>query len=102
MPNVTPPPLAVYKAITEWIPKYSDFVVWKKWFRTSYGVVSDFNATAGQVSIIFENTPRLLFTMTEQEMKAQTLVFDVNDVRNWKVGRWYAQQNGSGNVIWFI
>jgi hypothetical protein len=102
MKEVTLPPLAVYRAIDQWNPRYSDFVVWIGWFRTWYGIVNNFDARTLQVTIIFEGTPRLLFTLVEDEMKDNTLLFDLADIRRSRKGRWCVQQCVDGNVIWYI
>jgi hypothetical protein len=96
------PPLATYKALSVWTPRYSDFVVWAGWFRIWFGLVNDFDVKNNKLSIIFEGTPRLLFTLTESEMKKNSYVFDLDDIRNNKRGRWYVQQHADGNTIWYI
>jgi len=102
MKEVTLPPLATYRALTTWTPRYSDFVVWAGWFRIWFGIVNNYDAKTGKVSIIFEGTPRLLFTLTEAEMKKNTFLFDLDDIRSSKRGRWYIQQTADGNTIWYI
>jgi hypothetical protein len=100
--NVELPPLAVYKALATWMPRYGDFVVWAGWFRVWFGLVNDFDAKNNKVSIIFEGTPRLLFTLTESEMKKNVFIFNCDDIRANKRGRWYIQQSLDGNAIWYI
>jgi hypothetical protein len=96
------PPLATYKAIATWTPRYADFVVWSGWFRTWFGTINNYDVKSGKLSIIFEGTPRLLFTMNEAEMQKGVYIFDLNDIRNNKRGRWYIQQHVDGNTVWYI
>jgi hypothetical protein len=96
------PPLATFRALDTWVPRYADFVIWAGWFRIWFGIVNDFDAKNGKVSIIFEGTPRLLFTMTESEMKKSSYVFDLDHIRRNRRGRWYIQQCVDGNTIWYI
>jgi hypothetical protein len=102
MREVALPPLATYRALSTWAPRYGDFVVWAGWFRVWFGVVNNYDAKNGKISILFEGTPRLLFTMTESEMQKNAFVFDLNDIRNNKRGRWYIQQTVDGSTIWYI
>ena len=102
MQKIELPPLAVYRALSTWTPRYADFVVWAGWFRIWFGLVNDYDAKSGKVSIIFEGTPRLLFTLTESEMKKNVYVFDMADIHANKRGRWYIQQSVDGSTIWYI
>lgn len=96
------PPLATYKALASWVPRFADLVVWSGWFHSWFGLVNNYDAKSGQISIIFEGTPRLLFTLAESEMLKNTFVLSVDDIRNCKRGRWYIQQIIDGNAIWYI
>ena len=100
--NVELPPLATYKALSTWTPRYSDFVVWAGWFRIWFGLVNNFDPKDNKVSIIFEGTPRLLFTLTEAEMKANSYVFDLSYIHSNRRGRWYIQQSVNGNTVWHV
>ena len=102
MRDIELPPLATYRALATWTPRYSDFVIWAGWFRVWFGLVNNFDAKRNQVSLIFEGTPRLLFTLTEPEMKKNAYVFDTDFIRNNQRGRWYVQQCIDGNTIWYI
>ena len=96
------PPLATYRALATWTPRFADFVIWAGWFRVWFGIVNDYDAKNNKVSIIFEGTPRLLFTMTEAEMKKNCYVFDIDSIHNNRRGSWYIQQTVDGNTIWHI
>ena len=102
MREIEAPPLATYRALNSWTPKFADFVVWAGWFRVWFGLVNDFDARTGKVSVIFEGTPRLLFTLTESEMNKSAYTINLNDIHSCKRGRWYIQQHIDGNTIWYI
>lgn len=74
MPSPRPdlPPLAQYRSIADYVPKYGDFVVWSGWFNTWVGVVVGFSDETNELSIIFHSMPYLLFTMEEDEMAKHT------------------------------
>lgn len=94
--------LASYKSIQAYMPKFADFIVWKRWFRTQFGVVNNWDARTGVLSIIFENTPRLLVTMTEDEMRAVTVLIKLADIKERKHGSWYVQQVTDGQNVWYV
>jgi hypothetical protein len=102
MREIELPPLATYKALATWKPRYADFVVWAGWFRVWFGLVNNFDPKSGKTSVIFEGTPRLLFTLTDAEIQKNAYVFDLDYIRNNKRGRWYVQQCVDGNTIWYI
>jgi len=102
MPEIQTPPLAVYKSVADYLPSYADFVIWSGWFRTWYGVVVDFDAEKQQVAISFEGTPRLLFTMHQDEISDGLLIFSLADIRKMKKGRWYIQKSDNGQNTWYI
>jgi hypothetical protein len=102
MREIELPPLATFRALTTWMPRYSDYVTWVGWFRIWFGFVNNFDAKSNKVSIIFEGTPRLLLTLTEDEMKKNTYVFDTDFIRNNRRGSWHIQQKIDGNTIWYV
>jgi len=102
MPEIQVPPLAVYRSIADYIPTYADFVIWTRWFRTWYGVVVDFDADKQQVAVAFENTPRLLFTMHEDEIRNSLVILSLPDIRKRKRGRWYVQKTNDNQNVWYI
>ena len=100
-----PPSLAAYRAIADWVPHHADFIIWHQgWLivTVKYGVVSDYDQNSGVVSIILENTPQLLFTMTTEEMAPKTYLFKAQDICSFKRGRWYIGQNNGQNTVWYI
>lgn len=89
-------PLANYKSITEWNPKVSDIVIWHGWIRRWYGVVS---ATHGDsVIIIRDGLPCLLFTMTPDQYKRNSIEISVHKIRNSGGGEFHTLQDG----VWYI
>ena len=102
MPEIRTPPLAVYKSITDYVPTYADFVIWSGWFRTWYGVVVDYDSEKQQLVVAFENTPRLLFTMHEDEIRDNLVMLSLPDIRKRKRGRWYVQKSSNGQNVWYI
>ena len=102
MPNIEAPPLAIYKSIADYMPNYADFVIWSGWLRTWYGLVTDYDASKGQVAITIEGTPRLLVTMHEDEVRDNIMVFQLSDIRQMKRGRWYIQQKHGAQYIWYV
>lgn len=100
--KVDVPPLAVYKAIGDYKPVYADFVIWKRLWRTWYGVVVDYDERTGQIAIAFETTPRLLVTMYPEEISGTTYFAKLSDVKSMRRGRWYIMQSVGGNNVWYI
>jgi len=41
------PPLAQYRSISEYSPKYGDYIVWAGWFVKWCGIVTNFDAQTG-------------------------------------------------------
>lgn len=83
-------------------PRYGDFVVRKRFFGAKYGVVNGYSKDTGMVSVIFENTPRILFTMTQDEMDKVTEYIPLGHMQQWKNGRYYVMQEISGRCIWYV
>lgn len=87
--------IAEFKDIVEYQPMIGDFVIWQGWFSTWYGIVSSTNDNT--MSVIFESTPRLLFTMNDVEMKKYTRTMDVNKVRVRKISCYIMQDR-----VWYV
>lgn len=95
--------LAQYKAIADYEPGVGDFVMWMGLFRTLYGIVNAVDPESKKVSVLFESTPRMLFTMSQAELTAATRIFDINDIRQWRLrGSWYAQKLIGGSLVWYV
>lgn len=93
--------LANYVSIRDWKPKYGDYIVWSKWFRTWYGLVVDINN--GTLSIIFEGLPVLLFTMDEDSQDENTRKIKLSDIKNARPGQWTAlQRDTNGTNVWYV
>jgi hypothetical protein len=95
------PNLAQWRRIDEYKPKYGDFVIWQKIFKTSYCIVNNYDAGSEIVSLITEGTPRLLFTMTQDEIDDRVYGVRLNDMRYWKKGHFYVMQDEDGKQIWY-
>jgi hypothetical protein len=100
--KVETPLLACYKSLVVYTPKFADFVIWSGWIRTWYGVVNNYDAATDIISIIFEGSPKLLFTLTESEMRETTYYIKLSDIRNHKRGAWYIQQTIGNQSVWYI
>ena len=94
--------LASYRSIADYVPRFADFVMRCGWFRSWVGVVNDYDAKSGVVSIIFEGTPRLLFTMNESEMANSTYTVKLDDIRAGRKYSWHIQQVTDGEAIWYV
>jgi len=103
MDDLLSQPLATYKAINTYKPTYADFVIRIGWFKTSYGVVNNFDKDSETLSIVLEGTPRLLFTMTGDEISKRVIEVKLYDIRNRRYGKWYVKQSVTkGGDIWYI
>lgn len=92
--------LAHYRSIQEYVPRYSDIIIWARIFTYWFGVVNGINDN--ELSIVFEGTPRLLLTMLPEEIESSTYLVKLSDIRAGKRGSWYAQQVNDGKAIWYI
>lgn len=96
------PPLAEYKNIADYAPQYADFVVRCTWFRSYFGVINNFDKIEGIVSIVFEGTPKLLFTLRSEEITRAELLFRLDDIKSNRKGSWSICQYHHGKSIWYI
>ncbi len=98
------PPLAQYKDIAEYVPVYGDTIVWSGWVTTWFGVVTDFDAETGELSVIFAGIPFLLFTMKPDEMTKETKLISLAKIQGSSHGTFAAHQHDyTRNVsLWFI
>lgn len=97
-----PPPLAYHKSIRDYKPQFGDFIIWKKWFSTQYGVVNGVDLETDIVSVIFEATPMLLFTLDQDEMAEKTYLLRLSNIRSHKKGRFYISQETNGKQVWHL
>jgi hypothetical protein len=98
------PPLAQYKDIAEYVPRYGDTLVWSGWFSTWFGVVAEFDENTGELSVIFAGIPFLLFTMKEDEMKKETRKIALEKIQGSSHGTFAVHQHDyTRNIsLWFI
>lgn len=94
--------LAAYNSIDLYKPKYSDFVIRCTFFRSYFGIVNDFNPNDGMVSIVFEGTPRLLFTQTPDEVDGSIFLVNLKDIQQQRKGSWSMCQQINGQPVWYI
>jgi len=102
MPEQSNPSLASYRSLQDYNPRFADFVVRCGWFRTWVGVVNNFDPKTNVISIIFEGTPRLLFSMTEDEMRSSTYTVNLDSIRNSRKYSWHIQQVTDGQPVWYV
>jgi len=102
MPKIEPIALAVYLSIDKYSPRIGDFVIWKGWFSTWYGVVNGVNSQDGTISVVFEKTPRLMLTLTSDEMANSVYILKLVDIHRWSKGSIYVSQQTDGRQIWYI
>lgn len=90
-------PLARYKSLTEWVPELSDFIIYHGWLsKRWYGVVS--GAQGSALNIVRENLPILLFNLTDEEQRQNTITLDIGTIKSGKPGEYHVLQNG----VWFV
>jgi hypothetical protein len=104
MVKAEPPPLAIYRSISSYIPVYGDFVVWSGWFVTWNGVVSSYDDVKEQLEIVFSTLPFLLFTMEPKEQNKNKRTIDLDNIRNSSNGNFaVCQHDYAHNVtVWYI
>lgn len=102
MPEMNNPGLANYLPITDYKPKYSDFVVRTTWFSKTFGIVTSIDDRNNILSITFDGTPTLLITMTEDEIAARIKQVNLSDIRNRRKGSWAILQESNGQSVWYI
>lgn len=95
------PPLAQYLRIDQYVPKYGDFVIWQRLFKTWYCIVNDYDQISDIVSLVADGTPRLMLTMTPDEMEKRTYLVRLDDIKYWKRGHFYALQDNDGKQVWY-
>ncbi len=98
------PPLAQYKPISQYVPQYSDYIVWTGWLSTWHGIVTNYDKSTDELYIIFSTIPFLLFTMSDQEQAAETKKIKLSEILKSRSGTYAVQQHShSHNVsIWYI
>lgn len=97
-----PPPLAYWRKLSEWEPKYGDYIVWAGWFSQWHGVVSTVDNDI--LSVIFSGLPLVLFTLTDQEQAHETYQLAVSQIRTARAGSFAVMQHDytQNASIWYI
>jgi len=98
---MTLPPLAQYKPLDKYTPEYGDFVIWRKWFITWYGVVTGVDKFSN-LTVIFENSPTLLLTLRESEIPKHTKKIPLSNIFNRSIPGLTFQKVEKGNVVWYV
>lgn len=95
-----PTDLARYKTITQYEPRFGDFVIKLGLFSAGFGFVIDYDKSTGNISIAKEGTPRLLVTMNEEELGRNIKIVSIDTVRIQR--GWYIQQLNGSEITWYI
>lgn len=98
------PPLAQYRQLGEYIPHYGDNIIWSGWFSTWFGVVTDFDETTGELSIIFAGVPFLLFTLTPEEQTKETRKVKLSKIQSARHGTFAVNTHDytRNASIWYV
>jgi hypothetical protein len=88
--------LAQWKGLETYIPKISDFIIWHGWWYRWYGIITDINN--GNLSILRENLPKLLFTTPEDERDKNTIKISITKIRSSRGGEYHVLQDG----VWYV
>jgi hypothetical protein len=97
-------PLAHYRGLDRYVPKFGDFVVWSGWFSQWHGVVNGFNLDLQEVDIIFSVTPFVLLTLDPEEIKRETHKVKISKIRSASKGSWAIMQHDTdqNTNIWYV
>ena len=89
--------LARFNSLEKWRPAVGDFVIYHGWFRKRwYGII---NAVYdGKVNIIKENLPLLLFTMSQDEYKDNSIELSEDKIKKSVKGTYTVLRDG----VWHI
>jgi len=101
MPKIEAPPLARYTTLIDYVPHYGDFVIWAGWFTQWFGVVSALDRDKEEISIIFEGSPFLLFTLLPSEHVGNTKTIKLSTICNARKGSWAILRNDT-TLTWFV
>ena len=94
--KLVPTELVRYKDLGTWVPKIGDFIIWHGWWKRWYGLVSSIDSD--EVVVIYENLPKLLFTMSESEREAHKKRISIVRIRCSRGGEYHVLQNG----LWYL
>lgn len=102
MKQVDNPPLAHYRSLAEYKPKYGDYFVWSRWFSTWHGIITNYDEKTQELSIIFAGIPYLLFTMDESDQERETKKIKLSKIVSSANGKYAIQTTEGNNTIWYI
>ncbi len=97
-------PLAHYRDISDYIPRFGDYIVWSGWFVTWHGIVSDFDDKTGELVVIFSGNPFVLVTLTPEEQRQEVTRLPLTKLQGSSHGTFSVlQHDAERNVnIWFV
>lgn len=91
--------LARYRDISKFIPQIGDFIICHGWFWGHwFGTINSVNMVSSKISVIRSGIPTMLFTMSENEMRKNSIEISFRDLTGSRSGKYVVLQNG----IWFI
>lgn len=102
---VDPPQLAAYATRADYTPQFGDYVIWAGWFSTWHGIVTDFDARSGELSIIFAGLPLLLLTMSDPvQQERETRRIKLSKIVNAVPGVWAILQHDQARHanVWYV
>lgn len=97
--------LGAFKSIQEYTPEISDFLIWHGFLRSWYGVVNGYSPASKIISAVFEGSPRLLLTQSQEQIDKNTIEFQLGTIRtpSFFKGAFYAlQRTKEGALVWYI
>jgi hypothetical protein len=102
--TVEPPPLAMYRQISDYVPSHGDFIVWSGWITTWHCVVAEIDSDLQSVGIICANMPLSLFTMSDSEQQREIKYVELSKIRKSTPGSFAAMHHDrkQNAVIWYI
>lgn len=98
------PPLAQYRPRSEYIPQYSDYIVWSGWFTTWHGLIIDYDKETNKIYALMSGVPYLLFTMPPIDFPKETVVLNLDQIKRASNGKFAIQHHDQAQnaVIWYI
>jgi len=93
--------LVKYKSLKRWKPAVGDFIVRHKWFSHWYGVICG-SSSDGEVCLVKEGLPHLLFTLNPEEIEEKKEFISYNKIINSKNGDYAILQSQNGISVWYV
>lgn len=106
--------LAQYAPLERWVPAYGDFVInvrFRPWgvfmgdglYNTRYGVIDSIDGL-GNVGVIFDGIPYLLFTMDESMHPANRKQVSIGKIKTSSKGSWAILRHDvkHNTTVWYV